>query len=94
MPLELGAAILARGSEVLGWLVFVTVALLGLDPEYRIPPERSSSGVVMDGEPDERMDEDEVESTTMLPLTAVTCVVLESVTAVPEVARTRMAAFE
>jgi hypothetical protein len=36
----------------------------------------------------------EFESTTMPPLEAVTCVVLESETEVPELARTRIAAFE
>src|SRR5690348_11832124 len=95
-PLELGAGMLARGSGVLAWPYFVTVALLGLLPEYRMLPERSSSGAVMvgPGEPEERMDADELESTTMLPLTAVTCAVPERVTAVPEVARARRAAVE
>ena len=56
--------------------------------------DRSSSGVVMEGDPDERIADDDVESTTILPLVAVTCVGPESVTVVPDVARTRRAAFE
>jgi hypothetical protein len=85
---------LAKGSGVLAWPVFVTVALLGFVPEYWIPPERSSTGVVIEGAPEERIDVAEFESTMTLPLTAVTEVVPERVTEEPAGFRTRMAAVE
>jgi hypothetical protein len=94
IPLELGAGMLAKGSGVAVWPVLVTVALLGLVPEYRIPPERSSVGAVIEGELEARIDDDELESTMMLPPTAVTDVVPESETEVPDGLRTRMAAVE
>jgi hypothetical protein len=50
----------------------VSVALFGLVPEKVTPPERSSSGVVIEGEPDERIDIEDVESTMTLPFLAVT----------------------
>ena len=49
MPAELGAAMPARGSGVLVWPEFVTVALSGLVPEYLMPPDRSRTGAVIDG---------------------------------------------
>ncbi len=94
MPLGFGAAMPERGSGVFAWPVFVTVALFGLDPEKRICPERSSTGDVTDGEPDETIDDEDVESTTIGPFLAVSCVVQERVTEVPVGARTRIAAGE
>ena len=57
-------------------------------------PDRFSTGAVIDGDPDDVIDDEDVESTTMLPPEAVTFVEPESATVVPEGPRTRMAAVE
>ena len=95
MPLELGAETLDSGSGVLAWPVLVTVALFGLVPEYRMPPERSSSGVVIEGEPDDTIDVDEVRVDHDVAVGGGDLRrAREASPEVPEVARTRMAAVE
>src|SRR5271163_1397305 len=94
MPAVLGAAMPARGSGVLDWPEFVTVALSGLVPEYLIPPDRSRTGAVIDGEPEERTEVEDVELITIFPFVAVNAVVPESVTDVPDEFSTRRAAVE